>query len=225
MIKTASGQDLRLSPTRLDEADTCMRMFKLKHIDEHVSDEASKYLSFGSNMHLVMELAHVGDEPPTLDEMLKMLDKYWFPFDYELKARKLGIPQWQALGYESQAEEIEWHELGANIVKAYHEKEIASGNYLKSWQSEFYFRVPLIHGYEVSGVIDRIVQLPNGKYRIIDWKTSQSKKKPEDLQQDYQMALYWWAAQQVLGLKESELEDCGHYPAASTVCRCNTGYV
>lgn len=210
-VLTASGAPLRLSASKIKDALLCMRMFKLAHIDELAEKQPSKYLTFGTTMHDVFELAHLSPKKPTKTQMRKWLDKFWISKEDEAKALSEGLENWQVLGYESVKEEVEFKELGNKIIDDYHESVIKPGLYVPSLHSEIYFRLPFSRGYEISGKIDRIVETENGKLQIIDWKTSQKKASEKELMKDVQLGIYWWAVKELFDLKDEDIEDTGLY--------------
>ena len=210
-ILTAKNQPLRLSASKIKDALLCMRLFKLAHIDLLAKPKPSKYLTFGTTMHDVFELAHLRDKPPTKREMKGWLNKFWIKKDEEYNALLNGLEYWEALGYESIKEEVEFKELGIKIIDDYHASVIKAGEYKPSLHTEIYFKLPFSKGYELSGKIDRIVETDEGKLQIVDWKTSQKKDSINALMKDVQLGIYWWASKELFNINDDDIEDTGLY--------------
>jgi ATP-dependent exoDNAse (exonuclease V) beta subunit len=210
-ILTANGEPLRLSVSKIKDAETCMRMFKLKHIDLAQPEEPAKYLNFGTTMHDVFELLHTGAIPPPRAKAFEWLDKYWLTKEQEIRMLKEKLESWQVLCYDSVKDEVEYKELGRQIIDSYYDNVIDKGLYRPSKYAEIYFRLPLMFDYEISGRIDRIVETDSGKLQIVDWKTSKNRESEDRLEEDVQLAVYWWAAKQILDLTDDDIESAGLY--------------
>lgn len=213
LLTRPDGQIFRISPTRIQDAETCMLRFKLVHLDglDEEDQEPSKFLTFGTAMHNVLNLAHAGPKPPSREQLFEWLDYCWVDFETRLYMAKNQVSQWEALGYESEEEEREWKDLGKSILDDYYVAQIQS-NYIQAWQLEAYYQIEIPgFPYSMSVKIDRIDKLPNGKYRIIDYKTSQRAASPKDLNEDLQVLLYAWAANQVHGIPYEDIESVGLY--------------
>ena len=68
---------------------------------------------------------------------------------------------------------------------------------------ETYFRIPLKDGLQFSGYIDYIMKFENKIY-LIDWKSNKDIITDEDLKNNIQLSMYYWASD-VLGHKVDEL--------------------
>lgn len=64
----------------------------------------------------------------------------------------------------------------------------------------------------LNGIIDRIVKGENGKYLIIDYKTSKRAKKKVELFQDPQMKMYTYAVSKLYKVPITQIVTCHYYP-------------
>lgn len=212
VLTRPDGQPFRISPTRIQDAEQCMHRFKILYIDglREEDEEPNKFLAFGTAMHRVMEWAHAGDNPPTREELIGMLDVFWIDHQTLIQARQSGKPVWQVLGFDSAEEEESFKKEGRSILDDYYVAQIQD-NYRKAWMLEAYHTIPLEIGYTMSLKIDRIDKLEDGRYRVIDYKTSKNLEKPEDLNEDLQVILYAWALHKLYGVDYDQIESCGKY--------------
>ena len=82
------------------------------------------------------------------------------------------------------------------MLRNYHEHEVAAGGVGEVLAVEQRFRFPL-DASTVSGYIDRIDRLPDGRLRLTDYKTSKRAMKLEEAEQDLQLALYALACREL----------------------------
>ena len=89
---------------------------------------------------------------------------------------------------------------------------------LKKWKNDFlergwdkaetlmletYFRIPLKENLQFSGYIDYIMKI-DGKTYLIDWKSNKVVMPDEELDNNVQLSMYYWASKE-LGFKVDEI--------------------
>ena len=210
-ILNAKGEPVRLSASKLKDAQLCMHSFKLAHIDLLEERKASKFLHFGTVMHEVFELSHLEQDPPTKKQMKDWLKEFWIPKEEKELMSNTNKHSWEVLGYDTLKDEVEFKELGNNIIDTYFDNTIKKGNYISNEHTEVYFRLPFLRGFEISGKIDRIVRTSEGKVQIVDWKTSKKTASVNQLLNDFQLGIYWWASKVLFNLQDEDIEDIGLY--------------
>ncbi len=155
---------------------TCPLKYKYQYILK-IPTEAGSAASFGTSIHNALQFfyqQHMQNMHPTLETLLSLYKSNWVP-----------------IGYGSKKYEIEMKLEGERILRefyaTYHSKEIKIAG-LEQW-----FKIKIQDGMHISGKIDRIDYLNNGRIEIIDYKTG---KVPTDaeLKKEMQLSLYARAA-------------------------------
>lgn len=92
---------------------------------------------------------------------------------------------WVSKGYASKEEEADWKSQAVSVLTKFH--QLADIKAQPVYIEEF-FRIPL--GADIlSGRIDRVDRTENG-YEVIDYKTGKFLPKQEDIDDDFQLAIY-----------------------------------
>jgi superfamily I DNA/RNA helicase/RecB family exonuclease len=175
------GDVLRLSPSQADSYMTCPRRYALER-RLRLSDTFSPYAELGTLVHAALERAETqvvgtGQAHADLDDALRHLDDVWEEADF-------GTPQlddaWLTHAratitrlYES------WPGDGEPIAL---EKRVAAE----------------IGGVEWVGVIDRLERSRDG-IRVVDYKTTKSPPKVDDVKRSIQLAFYATAVEKEAG--------------------------
>jgi DNA helicase-2/ATP-dependent DNA helicase PcrA len=123
--------------------------------------------------------------PVSLDTLLQLFEKNWI-----------------ADGYESRGHEEKRRREGREVLTRFFEV-----NSVPAWTVPTFLERPFslkIGQARVTGRIDRIDQLEDGTYEVIDYKTG-SSKKDTDLERDLQLSLYALACRESLGIAVSRL--------------------
>jgi DNA helicase-2/ATP-dependent DNA helicase PcrA len=174
-----------LSFTALTSYKSCPLKYKYQFI-LNIPTKQSKALSFGNTIHETLKEYHQQKSfrKVSLSELLDMYKKNWQPY-----------------GYEDRENQIEYYKNGIEVMTKYYEKyndvEVKS----KVIEKNFKFKLGEI---DVTGKIDRVDLLPDGKYEIIDYKTGQVKKEKE-VREDNQLTMYKLAASEVFGYDVEKL--------------------
>ncbi|MEK7212998.1 MAG: ATP-dependent DNA helicase [Patescibacteria group bacterium] len=187
----------KFSFSQIKSYRTCPYQYKLANVLK-VPTKGSGVFSFGQSMHAtlqkfygrVQELNQVEQgslfgtvqkaaiqkgeiKVPELDELLKIYEVCWIPDWYKDKKQREG-----------------YFKKGQEILRAFYKSH--TGKWTVPVALESYFKIR-IGKYILSGRIDRVDQLPDGKLEIIDYKTGRAKEKVTGEDKDqlliYQIAL------------------------------------
>ena len=185
--------------SQIKSYNTCPYQYKLAHILK-IPIKGSASFSFGKSIHSTMqkfyerllELNKVNqdslfDAPkkethprtikaPSPDELLAFYDQSW-------------IDDW----YASKSQREEYYQLGKNILRVFRKSQENKWTIPVSLESGFKIKVG---DYLVRGQIDRVDQLADGSFEIIDYKTGKVKEKVEGEDRD-QLLIYQIALQQL----------------------------
>lgn len=165
-----------LSFTALTTYKTCPLKYKYQFI-LNVPTKQSKALSFGNTIHECLKEFH----------QIKLIRKISLNELLEIYKSK-----WQPYGFEDRENQIEYYKSGIELLTNYYNKYNNDDTKSVVIEKMFKFKVGDI---DVSGKIDRIDQLPDGKYEIIDYKTGEPKSE-KDIRNDDQLTVYSLAAKE-----------------------------
>jgi DNA helicase-2/ATP-dependent DNA helicase PcrA len=174
-----------ISYTALNTYKTCPLKYKYQFI-LNIPTKQSKALSFGNTIHETLKEYHQQktNRKVSLNEILDMYKKNWQPY-----------------GFDDRDNQIEYYKHGIDVLTRYYEKYNNVDIKSRVIEKNFKFKLGDI---DVSGKIDRIDLLPDGKYEIIDYKTGSSKTEKE-VRNDNQLTLYKLAASEVFGFDVEKL--------------------
>ncbi|MBI4424249.1 MAG: PD-(D/E)XK nuclease family protein [Elusimicrobia bacterium] len=163
----------------------CPQKFKFRYIDK--LPEAPKwFFSFGQSVHKALEFFYsIPALPaPTLPQLLEHYKTHW-----------------KREGYKSPEQEREHLVEGERILSEYYRKHIDA--YRLPLFAEYKFDLE-VDGIPVTGFVDRIDRLDNGKLHVIDYKTGKAIAKGR-LGEDRQLTMYQMAVEQLLGAQVESL--------------------
>jgi DNA helicase II / ATP-dependent DNA helicase PcrA len=116
----------------------------------------------------------------SLEECLKIYEESW-------------IDEW----YETEANKQKYHEKGKEIVKAFYEEHKNNWPNVLFLEKDFSLRLKVDgEGITIKGKIDRIDEMPDGKLKIVDYKTGKPKEKLE-FNEKAQLLIYQQAVKEV----------------------------
>jgi DNA helicase-2/ATP-dependent DNA helicase PcrA len=116
----------------------------------------------------------------TLEECLKIYEESW-------------LNEW----YETEANKNKYHEKGKEIVKAFYEEHKNNWPKVLFLEKDFALRMKVDgDGITIKGKIDRIDEMPDGKLKIVDYKTGKPKEKLE-FNEKAQLLIYQQAVKEV----------------------------
>jgi RecB family exonuclease len=163
----------------------CPQKYKFKYIDK-IPEKPRHFFSFGSSVHQALEFFYgVKTLPaPSLEEVVGHYRERWI-----------------SAGYRDEAQEAEYFEDGKAIIARFHEKHLK--DYALPFFVEYQFNLE-VEGVPVTGKVDRIDKLPDGRLSILDYKTG--KAIPADrVTTDAQLTMYQLACESLLGAEVGRL--------------------
>lgn len=173
----------RYSASSLKTYDSCPLRFKFQNVLK-VPSQPRMYFDFGSVMHRVIE--HLGimkkeGKVPTREEAHRVLDLLW-----------------PKTSFLTTTQEQEKRTTAVRILDTYLAWEQENHNCVLSCEESFTFS---LGDTSFTGSIDRIEQTPEGRLRVIDFKTG---KKPSSLTkasipEEIQLNLYSLALRNIYG--------------------------
>jgi DNA helicase-2/ATP-dependent DNA helicase PcrA len=186
------GEGLALSASDLDLYRTCPLKYKFARVFA-IPQEPTINQRFGILVHQVLERFHAeelegteaggGNEPGSLNRLLGLFESGW-----------------RRSGFGSSDDELQYRDRAVAALARYHERHRDSDASPVWLERRFKFRIGPHH---VGGRVDRVDRLPEGDYRLVDYKTGERRDAPET-SGDLQIALYR------VGAKESwEIEARG----------------
>ncbi|HEV2728159.1 MAG TPA: PD-(D/E)XK nuclease family protein, partial [Solirubrobacterales bacterium] len=175
---------LSLSASDLSLYLTCPLKYKFARVFG-IPQEPTINQRFGILFHNVLERFH--KEPPeNPEEGLAVLNR-------------LFESGWRRTGFGSSDDELQFRDRAREALRLYWERERESEGEPVWLEKKFDFK---IGDHHVRGRVDRVDQLPNGDYELIDYKTGE-RKSEADLDDDLQLALYRMAAREAWGIEAS----------------------
>lgn len=182
---------LYLSASNLNLYEGCPRQFYYKHV-VRIPETASFEARLGTAIHAALEEFHRRHAKPNssqYDELIELFEAELADVQFSAeKERQQGI------------------ERGHKILRLYLAEEAARGTNVEHVEREF--TVSLAEDVTLTGKIDRIDRLPDGRIRVVDYKTGKLKARPDYLD-EFQMPIYAWAVQEHLGEKLESVEVIG----------------
>ena len=201
------GDGLALSASDIDLYRTCPLKYKFARVFA-IPQEPTINQRFGILIHQVLERFHTeqlraealtqaaasGGQPPSpagrLDRLLALFEAGW-----------------RRTGFGSSDDELQYRDRAVAALARYHERQLRSESRPVWLERSFSFA---IGSHRLRGRVDRVDQLPDGDYELIDYKTGERRTGSGD---DVQLALYRlgareaWQVEAQLGSYWYVLED------------------
>lgn len=174
-----------LSHSSITLYNECPQKYKFKYVDK-IPEKPRHFFAFGQSVHLALEYFYGPKEPkaPSLEDLLKHFREVWV-----------------SAGYRDESHEAELFEEGRQILTRFHDKHAKSFHVPFSVEYEFNFEH---EGIPLTGKVDRIDRLPDGRLSILDYKTGK-KLAAGRLDIDAQLTMYQFACESQLGKEVGEL--------------------
>jgi RecB family exonuclease len=170
------------SISQLGKFENCPLQYRLIYVDGIKREEEGVEAFLGQRFHEVMEWLYRerAFRIVPLEELLVYYEKQWAEkWHDEVKIAKK----------ERTADD--YRLMGRRFIEDYYKRHhpFDEGRVLAL---EKYIRFPLAEGtrYKCKGIIDRLVQAPDGAFEVHDYKTGASLPEQADLDKDRQLGLY-----------------------------------
>ncbi len=183
---------IRLSYSKLSSYKRCPRAWKNSYLDGKFSREAKPFFSFGTAIHEAFE-------------------NYYDPHGAKKSSLKHLLGLWDtafhnnAEGYRDEEEQKKYYNQGVDQLTRYHKHYCADGKYRPAHAIEAYFEVPLGKNAVMTGFVDRIDQVDEDTFEILDYKTEPTRRSQQAVDEDDQLTIYFWACQTLFSLKIKQL--------------------
>ena len=178
-----SGEGLALSASDLDLYRTCPLKYKFARVFA-IPQEPTINQRFGILVHNVLERFHAEElagretgsaRPGSLERLLGLFEAGW-----------------RRAGFGSSDDELQYRDRAVAALTRYHERHTRAESKPVWLERRFVFT---IGPHQLRGRVDRVDRLPGGEYELIDYKTGE-QKRPDELADDLQLALYRVAARE-----------------------------
>ena len=174
-----------LSHSSISLYTECPQKYKFKYIDK-IPEKPKHFFAFGQSVHLALEYFY-GEKVPKAPSLENLLKHY----------RDI----WVKPGYRDENQESEYFEEGRQILTRFHDKHAKSYHVPFSVEYNFNFEH---EGVPLTGKVDRIDKLPDGRLSILDYKTGK-KLAAGRLDIDAQLTMYQFACESQLDAEVGEL--------------------
>ncbi len=166
----------QISYSQLDTYEMCPLRYKYQYVLK-IPSASNAAASFGTSIHSALQAFYTRyreNADLTLEDLLQMFKESWVP-----------------VGYASAAHEKRMQAEGREMLKNFFETQHTT--HIKPIDLEKFFKVKVKDQIFVTGKIDRVDDVGDGKIRIIDYKTG---KKPDEKQlaKSLQLSIYTMAA-------------------------------
>lgn len=166
----------QVSYSQLDTYEMCPLRYKYQYVLK-IPSASNSAASFGTSIHSALQAFYMRyRENPSLslDDLYQMFADSWVPIGYSSAAHEKRM-------------QMEGREMLKNFYQTYHNA------YIKPIDLEKFFKIKIKDQIFVTGKIDRVDDVGEGRIRIIDYKTG---KKPDEKQltKSLQLSIYTMAA-------------------------------
>jgi DNA helicase-2/ATP-dependent DNA helicase PcrA len=198
------GQGLALSASDIDLYRTCPLKYKFARVFA-IPQEPTINQRFGILIHQVLQRFHtealhagaVGAPDVPRPGAAGSLDRLLALFE----------AGWRRTGFGSSDDELQYRDRAVAALARYHERQARSGSKPVWLERSFAFS---IGPHQLRGRVDRVDELRDGGYELIDYKTGERRASPDE---EVQLALYRlgareaWRVEAELGSYWYVLED------------------
>jgi putative RecB family exonuclease len=178
---------IKLSYSSMDMYRTCPYQYKLAKIDKIETEEETIETFMGSRVHEALEKLYkdlINGKRDTLNEVLEFYASQW---------KKNWHDKIRIVKTEYKPEH--YFEVGSKCISGYYKRFHPFNQGIPIW-IEKNFTIDLGDGIEVTGVVDRVDKVGEGKYEIHDYKTAGRLPDKDWTMDNEQLAIYQIALQQ-----------------------------
>lgn len=184
----------RLSESKYSTYKQCPHKYRRQYVEYLESDPGGddSPLRFGSYIHRIFELGYTATTEEELLKLAKELKpKYKFARSYDKKIEPCI----------------------KNFLKF-------NGPLAETVGTEVEYIIEPEKGIELNGIMDRVIKDANGKYLVIDYKTSKKELSKIQLYKNSQLQGYAWAASIIYGVPVSDVIVAHYYPVTGHFIHC-----
>lgn len=170
-------EQLRLSPSRLNDFTNCPQLYKYRAIDQ-LPEPPSIDAERGKLIHSVLEdLFEKASEERTIETALDLLPQAW-------RKQCEAKPELAQLVLD----EKEWMDRAGALLSNYFQLE--KPNTFESTYREMHLEKNMNDEIYLHGYVDRLDIAPTGEVRIVDYKTGKSPKPGWEEKALFQLRVY-----------------------------------
>ena len=170
-------EQLRLSPSRINDFNNCPQLYKYRAIDQ-LPEPPSIDAERGKLIHSVLEdLFEEKMEDRNLATALDLLPKAW-------QEHLVSQPQLAQLVLD----EKEWMDRASSLLSSYFTLENPAN--FESTYRELHLEKDMSEEIYLHGYVDRLDVAPTGEVRIVDYKTGKSPKPGWEEKALFQLRVY-----------------------------------
>jgi DNA helicase II / ATP-dependent DNA helicase PcrA len=174
------GDGLMLSASDIETYRLCPLKYKFARVFR-IPQEPTINQRFGIVVHQVLERFHTGGGG-SLDDLMRLFEA-----------------SWRRSGFGDSNDELQFRDKAVNALTRYWELDASRKAEPRWFERSFSFR---LGPHLLRGRVDRVDQLPDGRYELIDYKTGKPKSAA-DLREDVQLSLYQMGARESWNLETS----------------------
>jgi DNA helicase-2/ATP-dependent DNA helicase PcrA len=174
------GDGLMLSASDIETYRLCPLKYKFARVFR-IPQEPTINQRFGIVVHQVLERFHVGGGG-SLDDLMRLFEA-----------------SWRRSGFGDSNDELQFRDKAVGALTRYWELDASREAEPRWFERSFSFR---LGPHLLRGRVDRVDQLPDGRYELIDYKTGKPKSAAE-LREDVQLSLYQMGARESWELETS----------------------
>ena len=194
----AAMNQLRLSPSRVNDFSNCPLLYKYRIIDQ-LPESPSLDAERGTLVHTVLhDLFESPPELRTIRTALDLLPSRW-------RSQLEGKPDLAPLI----SNEKEWMDRASSLLKTYFNLE--NPTLFEPTHRELHLEQDLSEEIYLHGYVDRLDVAPTGEVRIIDYKTGKSPKPGWEEKALFQLRVYallYWKEHGIIGRNMELFRNC-----------------